>query len=103
MINYNIPNFSKDEYVAYWAKLNCCTDSQSGLILKGLNGTMVPMDYEGMCEYLDIKMSKCKAFIKEAGSKGIMLITSYDTNGKIKYTFCFTPKHIVNEIEEKEE
>jgi hypothetical protein len=99
MINLKIPNYSKEVYISYWAKLNCCTDNQSGNILKGLNGTMVPMDYEGMCEFLDINMSKCKAFIKEAGEKGIMLITSYDTNGKIKYDFCFTAKYIVNEVE----
>jgi predicted ATPase len=48
MINLKIPNFTRDEYIAYWVKLNCCTDNQSGIILKGLNGTMVPMDYEGI-------------------------------------------------------
>ena len=103
MINLNIPNFTRDEYIAYWVKLNCCTDNQSGIILKSLNGTMVPMDYEGMCEYLDIKMSKCKAFIKEASLKGVMLITSYDTNGKIRNDFSFTEEFIIKEIEEKEE
>ena len=98
MINLIIPNFTRDEYIAYWVKLNCCTDNQSGLILKSLNGTMVPMDYECICEFLDIKMSKCKAFIKEASSIGVILITSYDTNGKIRNHFSFTEEFIIKEI-----
>ena len=102
MINLNIPKFTKDEYIAYWVKLNYCTDIQSGEILKRLNVKIVPMNYEGMCEWLGIKMSKCKAFVKEASSKGIMIITKYDTGGKIKYTFRFTEDYIIKEIKEEE-
>jgi hypothetical protein len=98
MINFNIPNFSKEIYISYWAKLNKVVNVNNGLIMKDFESAFSTMDYGDMAKFLNTSVTKCKAFIKEAGEKGIMIITSYDTNGKIRYDFCFTEDYIIKEI-----
>lgn len=98
MINLNIPNFSKDIYITYWVKLNCRVNFNNGLIMKGFENPFNVMDYKDVAKYLNISLAKCKAFIKEASSKGIIGISSYDTGGNIRYNFNLTEEYIIKEI-----
>lgn len=98
MINLNIPNFSKEIYISYWVRLNTIINIKNGLIMKDFESVFSTMDYEDMAKFLNTSVAKCKAFIKDASSKGVIGITSYDTGGKIRNTFNLAEEYIIKEI-----
>ena len=96
MINLNIPNFTKDEYIAYWVKLNTAILRSSGLVI-------LREGYEPLCTKLNISLNKCKAFIKEAQKLGVISVTKTETDGKVSsLKFSITDKYIIKAIEEED-
>jgi hypothetical protein len=96
MINLNIPNFTKDEYIAYWVKLNTVILKSSGLII-------LKAGYEPICAKLNISLNKCKAFIKEAQKLGVISVAKTEVDGKVSsLKFTITDKYIIRNIEEED-
>lgn len=88
MIILNIPNFTKDEYIAYWVKLNKVIFS-TGLI-------RLEEGYEPICKELNISLDRCMDFIEEAKKLGVINTIKSD-NGNFKLSI--TRDYIIRSYE----
>ena len=96
MINLNIPKFTKDEYIAYWVKLNTVILKSTGLII-------LQQGYEPLCSKLNISLNKCKAFIKEAQKLGVISIEKTEVDGKVtSLKFSITNDYIIRAVEDED-
>ena len=96
MIHINIPKFTKDEYIAYWVKLNTVILKSTGLII-------LQKGYEPLCSKLNISLNKCKAFIKEAQKLGVISVEKTDIDGKVSsLRFSITNDYIIKYVEEED-
>ena len=87
-----LPNYSKDNYVAYWVKLLKKLDYRLGYIAND-NVGYNPMSITDMADYLSISTLTCKRFIKESVELGIITKQLEKVVSQKRNVFRINPKY----------
>ena len=89
---HTLPNYSKDNYVAYWVKLLKKLDYRLGYIAND-NVGYNPMSITDMADYLSISTLTCKRFIKESVELGIITKQLEKVISQKRNVFRINPKY----------